>query len=48
MNATSLLTDAPNFEAILAAHKRISPHIHRTPVLTSTSLDEIAGARLFF
>jgi threonine dehydratase len=48
MNATSLLTDAPNFEAILAAHKRISPHIHRTPVVTSTSLDEIAGARLFF
>lgn len=48
MNATSLLTDAPNFEAICAAHKRIAPHIHRTPVITSASLDELAGARLFF
>ena len=48
MNATSLLTNAPNFEAIRSAHKRISPHIHRTPVITSASLDEIAGARLFF
>src|SRR5580658_9780654 len=48
MNAPSRLTDAPNFESILAAHKRISPHIHRTPVVTSRSLDEIAGARLFF
>ncbi len=48
MNATSLLKDAPNFDAIRAAHKRISPHIHRTPVITSASLDQIAGARLFF
>ena len=48
MNATSQQTDAPNFEAIRAAHRRIAPHIHRTPVVTSASLDEIAGARLFF
>jgi threonine dehydratase len=48
MNATSLLKDAPHFDAIRAAHKRISPHIHRTPVITSASLDQIAGARLFF
>jgi threonine dehydratase len=48
MNATSWQTDAPNFEAIRAAHRRIAPHIHRTPVLTSASLDEIAGAQLFF
>jgi threonine dehydratase len=33
---------------IRAAHARISPRIHRTPVFTSSSLDEIAGARLFF
>jgi threonine dehydratase len=33
---------------IRAAHARIAPRIHRTPVLTSASLDEIAGARLFF
>jgi threonine dehydratase len=48
MNATSQQTDAPNFEAIRAAHRRIAPHIHRTPVVTSASLDEIAGAQLFF
>jgi threonine dehydratase len=48
MNATSLQTGAPNFEAIRAAHRRIAPHIHRTPVVTSASLDEIAGAQLFF
>jgi threonine dehydratase len=35
-------------EDIRTAHARIAPHIHRTPVLTSTSLDEISGAQLFF
>src|SRR6202046_10075 len=35
-------------EDIRTAHARIAPHIHRTPVLTSKSLDEIAGAQLFF
>src|SRR5580700_10924611 len=38
----------PSWEDILAAHARIAPRIHRTPVLTSRSLDAIAGARLFF
>ena len=38
----------PTWEAILAAHARIAPRIHRTPVLTSASLNAIAGARLFF
>jgi threonine dehydratase len=38
----------PSWEAILAAHARIAPRIHRTPVLTSSSLDAIAGAKLFF
>lgn len=33
---------------IRAAHDRIRPHIHRTPVLTSTRLDAAAGAALFF
>jgi threonine dehydratase len=34
--------------AIRAAHDRIRPHIHRTPVLTSARLDDAAGASLFF
>src|SRR5713101_2947996 len=38
----------PSWEAILAAHARIAGRIHRTPVLTSASLNAIAGARLFF
>jgi threonine dehydratase len=38
----------PTWEAILTAHARIAPRIHRTPVLTSSSLDAITGARLFF
>lgn len=33
---------------VRAAHARIRPHIHRTPVLRSRSLDEITGASLFF
>lgn len=39
---------APAFADIRAAHERIRPHIHRTPVLTSARLDETSGANLFF
>ncbi len=39
---------APDQAAIAAAHARIAPRIHRTPVLTSESLDAMAAARLFF
>src|SRR5687767_9353960 len=34
--------------AIRAAHDRIRPHIHRTPVLTSARLDAACGGELFF
>ena len=33
---------------IQAAHARIAPHIHRTPVLTSATLDALCGGKLFF
>ena len=36
------------WQAIQDAHSRIRERIHRTPVLTSASLDAIVGARLFF
>lgn len=39
---------APTLDEIRAAHARITPHIRRTPVLTSTLLDRETGARLFF
>ncbi len=35
-------------ETIQQAHERIKPYIHHTPVLTSESLDDIVGCRLFF
>jgi threonine dehydratase len=38
----------PDWQAILQAHARIAPRIHRTPVLTSASLDAMVGAELFF
>ena len=37
-----------NLDAIRAALHLIAPRIHRTPVITCASLDQIAGARLFF
>src|SRR3984893_7733571 len=37
-----------DLDAIRAAHERIRPHIHRTPVLTSARLDKASGAKLFF
>jgi threonine dehydratase len=44
--------DTSNFpfdwKKIVEAHERIRPRIHRTAVLTSESLDEMAGAKLFF
>ena len=42
------VTPQPDLRAIREAHRRIAPRIHRTPVLTSSSLDEIAGAKIFF
>lgn len=35
-------------QVIVEAHNRIKPFIHQTPVMTSTSLDEMAGCMLFF
>lgn len=38
----------PDLAAIRAAHERIAPYVHRTPVQTSHSLDAVTGATLFF
>jgi len=38
----------PTFEDVLAARERISPYVHRTPVLTSSFLNALTGAELFF
>lgn len=36
------------FDDVRAARERISPHVHRTPVLTSRQMDERVGCRVFF
>ena len=38
----------PTFEDVTEAHRRIAPHIHRTPVMTSGYLNKLAGCELFF
>jgi threonine dehydratase len=38
----------PTYDDVLAAHRRIEPYIHRTPVLTSSFLNRLTGAELFF
>jgi threonine dehydratase len=37
-----------NRNRLVAAHDRIRPFIHHTPVLTSTLIDEMVGAKVFF
>jgi threonine dehydratase len=39
---------APTWNDIREAHARIAPRIHRTPVMTSHSLDTMTGAQFFF
>jgi threo-3-hydroxy-L-aspartate ammonia-lyase len=36
------------FDRILQARIRIAPHIHRTPVVTSQSFNQVAGCEVFF
>jgi len=38
----------PTLADVVAAHTRIRPHIHRTPVLTSSFINSLVGAELFF
>ena len=47
MNDMSTMT-IPTFEDVQAAHARIKPYIHKTPVLTSTYFNNLVGAELFF
>jgi threonine dehydratase len=44
------MLDTPNLtiDDVRAAHERIRPYIHRTPVLTSSYLNDLTGARLYF
>ncbi len=48
MKTDALTQYIPTLEDMLVAHERIKPHIHRTRVLTSSFLNELTGAELFF
>jgi threonine dehydratase len=41
-------TQPVTWEAIQAAHARIKTRIHRAPIMTSSSIDALTGARVFF
>ncbi|REA62778.1 threonine/serine dehydratase [Dyadobacter luteus] len=43
-----MMTHAPNRENIQQAHELIAPFIHRTPIMTSSALNAISGAELYF
>jgi threonine dehydratase len=38
----------PSYADVEAAHARVKPYIHRTPILTSSYLNGLTGAQLFF
>src|SRR5579883_3101459 len=40
--------EAPTFADVRAAAERIRPFVHRTPVLTSGTIDRLAGRAIYF
>ncbi len=42
------MADVPSFKDIEAAHLRINRYIHKTPVLTSNSINKMVNAYVFF
>ncbi|MBD3289263.1 pyridoxal-phosphate dependent enzyme [candidate division KSB1 bacterium] len=48
MTGGTILERKPDLEDIRTAHKLIRPYVHRTPVLTCSSIDKILGVRLYF
>jgi threonine dehydratase len=43
-----MINEIPDREVIEEAHVRIAPYIHRTPILTSSYIDQLSEAELFF
>jgi len=43
-----MIVKVPEFEDIQEAHELIKSQVHRTPILTSQSINEITGGKLFF
>jgi threonine dehydratase len=40
--------EIPGYDDVVAAHNRIGKYIHRTPVLTSSGINDLLGAAIFF
>ena len=38
----------PDFDDVRQAARRIAPYVHRTPIFTNRTLDELTGATLYF
>ncbi|MBL4900623.1 MAG: pyridoxal-phosphate dependent enzyme [Colwellia sp.] len=47
-NSTEQKMYIPTYKDVLVAHERIKPYIHETPILTSSFLNNLTGAELFF
>lgn len=43
-----MMVNTPSLEDLNAAHQRIKPFIHRTPVYTSESINKISGCSIYF
>ncbi len=48
MNKQAEPLNIPTYDDVVVAHERISPYVHRTPVMTSSTIDRMSGAALFF
>ena len=42
------MSNLPTLEALNEAHERVRPHVHRTPILTSKSINKMAGCNIYF
>jgi threonine dehydratase len=44
----SFMLNLPTYDDVVAASQRLQGHAHRTPVLRSTTADQLLGAQLYF
>ena len=44
----SIMMNLPTYDDVIAASQRLQGHAHRTPVLRSTTADQLLGAQLYF
>jgi threonine dehydratase len=47
-NCSKKMNHIPTLEDLKISHERIKPYIHQTPVLSSQSINELAGCEIYF